>query len=93
MSISSAPHRSRSSLSLISRRAALRGALVVCTALSASFSASLITPLNALAQTSQPPVEAHEKRELVIFHTSDIHGYVKPHEARWHNDNPKRMIE
>jgi 2',3'-cyclic-nucleotide 2'-phosphodiesterase (5'-nucleotidase family) len=28
----------------------------------------------------------------VIFHTSDIHGYVKPHEARWHNDNPKRMI-
>lgn len=33
----------------------------------------------------------HTQRELVIFHTSDIHGYVKAHPARWYTD-PKRMI-
>jgi len=30
--------------------------------------------------------------ELVIFHTSDIHGYIKPHKARWYEPKPDRMI-
>jgi 2',3'-cyclic-nucleotide 2'-phosphodiesterase (5'-nucleotidase family) len=33
-----------------------------------------------------------EKKRLVIFHTSDIHGYIKPHTARWDTHKPKRMI-
>ena len=36
--------------------------------------------------------EQASNKEIVIFHTSDIHGYLLPHPARWHQENPKRMI-
>ena len=40
-----------------------------------------------------PPAPSVESSgELVIFHTSDIHGYIKPHKARWYEPKPDRMI-
>jgi 2',3'-cyclic-nucleotide 2'-phosphodiesterase (5'-nucleotidase family) len=33
-----------------------------------------------------------QTKELVIYHTSDIHGYILPHEAKWYKDNPRRKI-
>lgn len=30
--------------------------------------------------------------ELVIYHTSDIHGYILPHAAKWYKADPKRQI-
>ena len=41
---------------------------------------------------AEPGAEPIEMKEVVIFHTSDIHGYILPHEARWHKENPKRKI-
>ena len=35
---------------------------------------------------------ADHTKEVVIYHTSDIHGYILPHQARWYKDNPKRKI-
>ena len=33
-----------------------------------------------------------QSSELVIYHTSDIHGYILPHAAKWYKANPKRKI-
>ncbi len=30
--------------------------------------------------------------ELIIYHTSDIHGYILPHSAKWYKADPKRNI-
>ena len=38
------------------------------------------------------PSSSPTEKELVIYHTSDIHGYIKPHKARWDTHTPKRMI-
>lgn len=53
--------------------------------------ASLCTPALCSAAPHQPDISAPQG-ELVIFHTSDIHGYIKPHKARWYQPRPDRMI-
>ena len=40
----------------------------------------------------QEETATRQGRQLVIYHTSDIHGYILPHEARWNKANPKRKI-
>jgi 5'-nucleotidase/UDP-sugar diphosphatase len=35
---------------------------------------------------------ATQTRTVVLFHTSDVHGGIEPHAARWHVANPSRMI-
>ena len=43
--------------------------------------------------SSKPSTSGAEAtREVIIFHTSDIHGYIKPHPARWNKEDPKRLI-
>ena len=42
--------------------------------------------------SQSPKSFADEPKEIVVYHTSDIHGYILPHEARWHQANPKRKI-
>ena len=51
----------------------------------------VIISLSVWTQLGAGALEAKEP-ELVIFHTSDIHGYIKPHKARWYEPNPSRMI-
>lgn len=41
---------------------------------------------------AQSKDEETSHREVVIYHTSDIHGYILPHPARWNKQNPKREI-
>ncbi len=49
---------------------------------------SLHTSQVILAQENQTATT----KEIAIFHTSDIHGYLLPHPARWFEQNPKRPI-
>lgn len=53
------------------------------------FSLILSCGLNAAVVT---PSFAQTDRELVIFHTSDIHGYILPHPAKWYKADPTRRI-
>ncbi len=52
----------------------------------------LFIPSVSFAQNQDETQGQNLNREIVIFHTSDIHGYLLPHPARWHQENPKRMI-
>jgi 2',3'-cyclic-nucleotide 2'-phosphodiesterase (5'-nucleotidase family) len=49
-------------------------------------SASLLSPLLLLSAAS-----AQAERRVVIFHTSDIHGYAQPHSVPW-SERPGRLI-
>ena len=53
-----------------------------------------LTPAQAHPSENKHALSAdrEQPRKLVIFHTSDMHGYVIPHKARWHTSNPKRLI-
>ena len=43
------------------------------------------------AHPTQVPTN-DDPRELTIYHTSDMHGYILPHRARWYTANPTRKI-
>ena len=46
--------------------------------------------VNALGSTGAEV--KREPAELIIYHTSDMHGYILPHKARWNTSNPERQI-
>lgn len=45
-----------------------------------------------LAVTLVVSIAATADRQIVIYHTSDIHGAVYPHAARWFKPKPERAI-
>ena len=54
---------------------------------SALLSLFFIINLSCFAQKNDS-----QDAELIIYHTSDIHGYILPHAAKWHKADPKRKI-
>ena len=52
-----------------------------------------VTPSDSRLWAHPPsPQQTQASREVVIYHTSDMHGYILPHKARWHTPNPQRKI-